>query len=162
MKKILFQKNVAMVLMLIACCLFINNVEIFASSNYGVSEKKPEKQEEAAIQPFDLGKPDKNDIYNNSEWVEMWGEAAVSTLYSNKWFYKVKQITMVVTNNSDETLTIKLLNDNLVFDTVQTATVEPNTSTQVYFRNLKSDTYYCIAFYAPSDFSAKGWGFPQN
>ncbi len=39
MKKILFQKNVAMVLMLIACCLFINNVEIFASSNYGVSEK---------------------------------------------------------------------------------------------------------------------------
>lgn len=48
MKKILFQKNVTMVLTLIVCCLLINSVEIFASSNYGISEKKTEKQEETA------------------------------------------------------------------------------------------------------------------
>ncbi|MDU6263074.1 MAG: hypothetical protein E6600_01080 [Anaerocolumna aminovalerica] len=152
-----FKKFTKLFSLCLLLTLFTNSTAFASTENFNVSTTKPtEYTNDGDITVFGTGKPStKWDVSVDGTYYFS-GSAEVSTLYTNVKFTvnTANGLWINVNNKSGTTLTVKLIKDNLLFDTViDTLTIAPYDSiSTVYAESVIPGNYYYLSFSAPSNF----------
>lgn len=129
----------------------------FASAtNVGVSTTPPIVHDGSIIKPDSTSTPSKKSLYANGSDYTVDGSASRSSLYTNKCFKGVTEITYSITNNSSKSLKVSLCSYTKLGNVnygVKKVTIPANGTTSASFSNLSTSKYYFLQFAAPSDFS---------
>ena len=154
-RKNILRKSIGVFVAAILLAVSMNST-VFAVENdkvlYNVSVEMPEEEKDEGISIYGLSKPSTSSCVNlNKESLEFAGYAERSTLYTNKHFTGKSSIRYSITNDSDETLTVKFYTSDGWFKTKKIV-VAGNATLTGTISGLDSDELYYLTFSAPSDF----------